>query len=382
MTRTMFALALVLTLAGPGVSSAADEARVQGLYDGKCRDAQGEHEVEARVVAWGKGEYRIYLRRSLAGGEIAKLELKGRTEGQTIVFSGEEQGAKWTATYAEGLIKGRCGPDGALEIRRVQRTPPSMGEQQPPDAVVLLDGTSFKEMARRGGQKWYVDDMSRDGWGVWEAPIRTIAPKEPRVWPTVETLIPEGWALATDRRRADTVIGIGEDGSMRIPRGGMNSRRRFKGSLDLHVEFMCPLRPTQRSQGRGNSGVYLPCGTEIQVLDSFGMTTYLGGGCGGLYKWKDPDTMEIIDSLKNTKENRFNAASLPPLEWQTYDVEYRVRPDQSAQSAAFLTVLHNGIKIHDNVKLRKKPRQGTFHFQDHGNPVRYRNIWVLPVSTK
>ena len=92
--------------------------------------------------------------------------------------------------------------------------------------------------------------------------------------------------------------------------------------------------------------------------------------------------MEVIDSLKKSKENRFNAASLPPLEWQTYDVEYRVRPDGAGQPVAYLTVLHNDIKIHDNVKLRKKPRQGTFHFQDHGNPVRYRNIWVLPLGSK
>jgi len=112
------------------------------------------------------------------------------------------------------------------------------------------------------------------------------------------------------------------------------------------------------------------------------MTTYLGGGCGGLYKWKDPDVMEVIDSLKNRKDNRFNLASLPPLEWQTYDVEYRVRRDESGKPAAYLTVLHNDIKIHDSVKLRKKPRKGTFNFQDHGNPVRYRNIWVLPVKGK
>jgi hypothetical protein len=167
-----------------------------------------------------------------------------------------------------------------------------------------------------------------------------------------------------------------KDGSVQIPQGGMNSVPQFAGDFDAHVEFMCNLQPEARSQGRGNSGCYLPCGQEIQVLDSFGMTTYLGGGCGGLYGKKDPDTMEPIPSLGSEKENAFNLASLPPLAWQTYDIEYRVKPDDDKKG--LLTVHHNdhnGVKIHDAVELDHKP--GHFHFQDHGNPVRYRNIWVV-----
>lgn len=117
---------------------------------------------------------------------------------------------------------------------------------------------------------------------------------------------------------------------------------------------------------------YLANGKEIQVLDSFGAVTYLGGGCGGLYKFKNPDVMEPIPSLKGKKDDSYNFASLPPLQWQTYDVEYRV---QEGSKKAHLTAFHNGIKIHHQVELNHRP--GTFHFQDHGNPVRYRNIWVL-----
>ena len=160
----------------------------------------------------------------------------------------------------------------------------------------------------------------------------------------------------------------------------MNSVPSFAGSFDAHVEFRCPFRPGARSQGRGNSGCYLPCGQEIQVLDSFGMTTYLGGGCGGLYGKKDPDTMEPIPGLQGKKENVFNLTSFPPLQWQTYDIEYRVKNDDQGKEAGSLTVYHNGIKVHDNVALNHKA--GGFRFQDHGNPVRYRNIWVLNRDSK
>ena len=77
----------------------------------------------------------------------------------------------------------------------------------------------------------------------------------------------------------------------------------------------------------------------------------------------------------------FSLASLPPLEWQTYDMEYRVeKVDGKPTGKPRLTVYHNGIKIHDNVELPKPAKKGGFLWQDHGNPVRYRNIWVHPVE--
>jgi hypothetical protein len=152
----------------------------------------------------------------------------------------------------------------------------------------------------------------------------------------------------------------------------MNSKRQFAGSFKLHVEFRLPLMPAARDQGRANSGVYLPNGDEIQVLDSFGSTSYKGGGCGGLYAYKDPDAFD-----------QFSLASLPPLQWQTYDVEYRVtQKDGKPTGKPRVTVLHNGIRIHDNVELERPARVGGLHFQDHGNPVQYRNIWVLPLEEK
>ncbi|MFW6163773.1 MAG: 3-keto-disaccharide hydrolase, partial [Planctomycetota bacterium] len=94
-----------------------------------------------------------------------------------------------------------------------------------------------------------------------------------------------------------------------------------------------------------------------------------GGGCGGLYRKKNPDPFD-----------EFSLASFPPDVWQTYDIEARVNKDQKGKEAVVVTVYHNGIKIHDNVNLGRGPRKRHFHFQDHGNPVRYRNIWVKPVE--
>ena len=179
----------------------------------------------------------------------------------------------------------------------------------------------------------------------------------------------------------------GADRSIQVPKGGMNSKRAFPGSLNLHVEFLIPLMPTAHSQGRGNSGVFLPNRDEIQVLDSFGEPTYLGGGCGGCYCYKDPDTMEVIESLKGKGDCKFTLASLAPLAWQTYDIEYRVEPKPGQRVCKpRVTVYQNGIRIHNNAELRSpvivpESPTGHLHFQDHGNPVRFRNIWVVPIGS-
>ncbi len=294
------------------------EEEVQGLYEGSWKDSAGSADAEVRVAAMGKGTFKLLARREL-GGEIVRAEVDGKTDKESggVTFAGKD----WKATYKDGTIKGTIGKKGSLSIKRIVRKSPTLGKKPPAGAIVLIDGKNFDNMKARSG-KW---------------------------------------------------IGIDEeDGSIQVPKGGMNGVKKIEGSYDAHVEFNCNLRSSARGQGRGNSGFYLANRNEIQVLDSFGTVTYLGGGCGGLYKFKNPDVMEPIPSLEGKKDNAFNLASLPPLQWQTYDVEYRVQEDSKK---AELTAFHNGIKIHHQVELNHKP--GTFHFQDHGNPVRYRNIWVL-----
>jgi hypothetical protein len=306
--KGIIGLTLLLAAAVP------PEAEVQGLYEGTLKDVK----FEARVIAMGKDAYKIYVRQALADGKVGKVELDGKAEGDAVAFKSKGGDVEWTATYAPGAIKGKAG-DVAFEAKRVQRKSPSMGKAPPAGAIVLIDGKNFDNVTKGKAE--------------------------------------EDWKPA-------------DDGSIQVPKGGMNTKQQFDGSYDEHVEFLCPLMPAARSQGRGNSGCYQANGDEVQVLDSFGMDTYKGGGCGGLYNYKDPDTFDV-----------FSLASLPPLEWQTYDIEYRVeKKDGKPAGKPKITVWHNGIKIHDNAELKNDAKKGGLHFQDHGNPVRYRNIWVLPVN--
>jgi hypothetical protein len=148
------------------------------------------------------------------------------------------------------------------------------------------------------------------------------------------------------------------------------------GPCQLHIEFATPAKVEGSSQGRGNSGVFFG-GTryEVQVLDSYENKTYADGSCGAIYNQYPP--------LVN--------ASRPPGEWQTYDILWtppRFAGDGSVLSPPFITAFHNGVLIHHNAELfggtgwlnraplTAHPEKQPIALQDHGNPVRYRNIWV------
>jgi hypothetical protein len=135
---------------------------------------------------------------------------------------------------------------------------------------------------------------------------------------------------------------------------GTNSKKGFAAGK-YHFEFRTPFQPKARGQGRGNSGVYVQ-GVEVQVLDSFGLDGK-NNECGAFYGSRAPDVNMCF----------------PPLSWQTYDIE--IKADDKGQTVA--TVLHNGVKVHDNYVIRKdKPKPTNINLQDHGDYVVYRNIWV------
>ena len=147
------------------------------------------------------------------------------------------------------------------------------------------------------------------------------------------------------------------------------------GDYRLHVEFWLPLMTDAKDQGRANSGVYNHGRYEIQILDSYQNPTYKTGGCGAIYGQKDPDA----DAIK------------PPETWNTYDIDFRApRFDDKGQvtQRPRITVRHNGVLIHDNVEIAAKnttagldgvqPKSGPILLQNHGNPVRFRNIWIVP----
>lgn len=152
---------------------------------------------------------------------------------------------------------------------------------------------------------------------------------------------------------------------------GTKSKQAF-GSCALHIEFRTPFRPGARGQGRGNSGVYLQDRYEVQVLDSFGLKGE-SNECGGIYTIAKP---------------RVNMC-LPPLAWQTYDIEFedaRFDNDGRKMKPAAITVRHNGVLVHDHVEVPKAttaagrpegPEAGPLQLQNHGNPVFFRNIWLV-----
>jgi len=173
------------------------------------------------------------------------------------------------------------------------------------------------------------------------------------------------------------------DGALESVRGGgyLQSKQEF-GSCRLHVEFATPSEAKGSGQGRGNSGIFLMGQYEIQVLDSYKNITYPDGQCGALYGRAKP--------LVN--------ASRGPGEWQTYDVTFH-RPIFNKASdvtrKAKFHVIHNGHVIHDNLELsggtgwrgphsiseyKKHGDKGPLKMQDHGNPVRFRNVWVKPLK--
>jgi len=164
------------------------------------------------------------------------------------------------------------------------------------------------------------------------------------------------------------------DGSMLVGKGDNRTRERF-GSCRLHVEFLIPYQPEATGQGRGNSGVYLMDRYEVQVLDSFGLVPQMGD-CGAVYGVAPPKTN----------------ACLPPLTWQTYDIEFRapkMGPGGQLVEKPSLTVRQNGILIHENQPVpgpttasgnKGHAIKGPLKLQDHGNPVRYRNIWLVELD--
>lgn len=148
------------------------------------------------------------------------------------------------------------------------------------------------------------------------------------------------------------------------------TKKKF-GDHKLHIEFRTPFMAAARGQGRGNSGVYVQSRYEVQVLDSFGLDG-ADNECGGIYKVSKP----IVN------------ACLPPLSWQTYDIDFTAaKYDDSGKKTenARVTVVHNGITIHDNLELPgntpgrhgEGPEKDAIFLQNHGNPVVFRNIWVI-----
>jgi len=159
----------------------------------------------------------------------------------------------------------------------------------------------------------------------------------------------------------------------------METKEKF-GDVQLHLEWAEPTPPKGDSQGRGNSGVFLMGRFETQVLDSFNNPTYPDGQCGAIYGQYPPQVN----------------ACRPPGEWQVYDIIFhhpRYEGDKLVEPA-YITTIQNGVLLQDHQRIEgptahmrvasypenDKLESGPIALQYHGNPVRYRNIWVRPLE--
>jgi hypothetical protein len=174
------------------------------------------------------------------------------------------------------------------------------------------------------------------------------------------------------------------DGAMLVNKkvGDLQTKRKFT-DFQLHIEYRIPASITGSGQSRGNSGIFLAAlpwgagGYELQVLDNYNNSTYVNGQSGSIYKQSPP--------MAN--------ACLAPGEWQRYEVVWiapRFKEDGTVQSAARVTVFHNGVLVQNNLLLTgdtpyvgepayKKHGPSPLKLQAHGDesePISYRNIWL------
>jgi hypothetical protein len=168
-----------------------------------------------------------------------------------------------------------------------------------------------------------------------------------------------------------------KDGVLQSGKGMIRTKDEFS-DVQLHVEFATPSQVKGDSQGRGNSGVFFGR-FEIQVLDSYNNKTYPDGQASAMYGQFPP--------LVN--------ASRPPGAWQTYDIVFtapRFTAAGALEKPAVVTVLHNGVVVHNATpfwgptthkaigKYEPRDAKGPIGLQDHGNPVRFRNVWIRPLK--
>jgi hypothetical protein len=289
---------------------------LQGEYAGTVRDPdQGERKLGIQVIALGNDRFEAV---AYHGG----LPGDGWDGEERVRGMGELKGgvARFTSDHGTGLIRDQkfviADGDGAEigALPKVERKSPTLGKKPPRNAVVLFDGKSLDQF--EGGE------------------------------------LTDGGYLSVLTAR------------------GVRSRKAF-GDHHLHIEFRTPFMPEARGQARGNSGVYVQGRYEVQVLDSFGLEGK-DNECGGIYQIAEPEVNMCY----------------PPLAWQTYDVNFAAPRYEKGRKVrnARITIRHNGVLIHNDLELPRGTPGGTgdeaaeggqLYLQNHGNPVVFRNIWVV-----
>ena len=318
----VFAFASCVLAKGPTFADpekTGPEFNIQGEYTGVVATNDGEIKIGVQIIALGKDRYR------------------------TVGFHGGLPGDGWNGDKRE------------------------IHEQEAPlkDGVVRFENEEGSATIKNGVMEL---DLGKDG--KVDGKLKRVVRKSK----TLGQKPPAGAVVLFDGSSADHWKNgrLSEDGLLME---GTTSKETF-GSHRLHIEFRLPFMPEDRGQGRGNSGLYVQGRYEVQMLDSFGLDGKQNE-CGGVYSVGAPSVNMCY----------------PPLSWQTYDVDFTAAKYKDGKLVAnpSMTVRHNGVVIHKDLELpgnrnttaapvKAGPEPGPVFLQNHGCPVRYRNVWVEKID--
>jgi Domain of Unknown Function (DUF1080) len=288
----------------------------QGEYEGEIEVGGNKLKIGAQVVAKGDGKFVVKpFRDGLPGtSETSEARPLGSAERDGGKIVVKDNKGTESGTIADGVLTITAGGLEA-KLKKVERKSPTLGAKPPSGATVLFG-----------------DEADAANWENGK----------------IATLSDGKFLMASNPR----------------------SKKTFQ-SFTAHIEFRLAWMPNSTGQQRSNSGVYVQDRYELQVLDSFGLTGE-NNECGGFY------------TLSKPKVNM----CLPPMSWQTYDIEYTAAEFEGTKKTknSKCVVKHNGVLIQDfefpkltpGGKFKEEvPDAGALFFQDHGDPVVYRNIWVV-----